>query len=60
MDGMKVPNPVLKHPVNAKCPCGSGRKFKKCCRSDMDSMLTKEDAEIYQELLDEFEGKEND
>jgi len=23
------------HPVKAKCPCGSGRQFKKCCRPHM-------------------------
>lgn len=24
-------NPVQKYPRNEKCPCNSGKKFKKCC-----------------------------
>lgn len=26
-----VHNPLMDLPVNMKCPCGSNRKFKKCC-----------------------------
>ena len=30
---MPVPGPIdpRKVPRNARCPCGSGKKFKKCC-----------------------------
>lgn len=27
--------------VNEPCPCGSGRKYKKCCRNDVESTLRK-------------------
>lgn len=29
------PNPLLKWPVNGLCFCGSRKKFKKCCLSEM-------------------------
>jgi len=33
-------NPMLKTPRNAKCPCGSGKKFKKCHMPGMPRALS--------------------
>ena len=31
VDGVVVPEPAKKVGRNAPCPCGSGKKFKRCC-----------------------------
>ena len=33
------PNPALPTPRNASCPCGSGRKYKRCCGHDAPPVL---------------------
>jgi len=38
-------NPLLKFPPNKPCPCGSGKKFKRCCRVGMPAVLPKEEVE---------------
>lgn len=32
-------NPLIKFPRNAKCPCGNGKKYKKCHLLNMPRML---------------------
>lgn len=38
-----VANPLLSLPRNMACPCGSGDKFKKCCR-DLTKRYVRKDA----------------
>lgn len=35
-------NPLLKHPRNEPCPCGSGIKFKRCHLNSMPVILPKQ------------------
>jgi hypothetical protein len=42
-------NPLLKLPVNMRCPCGSGLKFKKCCRPLTRPFIPKEGLKEHQE-----------
>lgn len=37
-------NPLLKFPRNNPCPCGSGKKFKKCCVNNVPVTLPEKDA----------------
>jgi hypothetical protein len=43
-------NPLLKLPVNMRCPCGSELKFKKCCRSLTRPFIPKDSLEEYQKI----------
>jgi hypothetical protein len=40
-------NPMLGYPRNHYCPCGSQKKFKKCCSDKIPMAVTKEYAEKY-------------
>jgi len=47
-------NPMLKYPRNDRCPCKSGKKFKKCCFPTMKQLLPWRDALEVQEHLDRY------
>lgn len=40
-------NPLLTLPVNMRCPCRSGKKFKQCCRPKLPKAVSKENALKY-------------
>ena len=49
---------------NAKCPCGSGRKYKQCCakrrRTKRETPYTAQDRHRAQELIDQLSGQIED
>ncbi len=45
-------NPVTKIPPNFPCPCGSRKKFKKCCSEDIPRYISKERLADWTELYD--------
>jgi len=45
------PNPFLGYPRNSKCFCGSGKKFKYCCKKRQPRLLVNEKAAIARSYL---------
>lgn len=56
-DGL-VWSPLNKYPMNAKCFCGSGIKFKKCHRDQVKMAVTPEEAAELKKYVDHI--KENE
>lgn len=50
-------NPAQKFPRNSDCPCGSQKKYKKCCLHKQPLAVTKETAEAFKTIVDY--GREN-
>lgn len=44
-------NPLLKVERNAKCPCGSGVKFKRCHLDKLPKAVTEKQAEVYEKAM---------
>lgn len=45
-------NPAQKFPRNSDCPCGSQKKYKKCCLQKQPLAVTKETAEAFKTIVD--------
>lgn len=50
-----VRNPLLSHPPNAACFCGSGEKWKKCCRKLMPLYVPESELPDYIDCLNGIE-----
>lgn len=44
-------NPVTEWPRNARCPCGSGRKFKSCCAESVPRVVPDHEAKLLRPLV---------
>lgn len=51
IDGM-VWSPLMRYPMNAKCFCGSGKKFKKCHKDQVKMACKPEEAEQLKKYVD--------
>ncbi len=51
--GVALPVYKLTSPIgrNEKCPCGSSRKFKRCCLAKQQSQLLQFETELEQKVL---------
>ena len=45
-------NPLLEWPVNAQCPCSSGKKFKVCCKRGVKPFIRVREAKLLRPIVD--------
>lgn len=54
-----MPNPLLGLSRNLSCPCGSGLKFKKCCKLLVTRFIRKDYVETYKDFAQRAEAGES-